>query len=143
MQVTAGQLSVCRCPMDDRMRRRWREALGHLEELAAVCRRHKIATALLVAPSVPQLDARLRGTLCRRAGYRSDEVDVRLPQRQLASFAQQQDLPLIDLLPHFGRTEQSTFAPSGCQWNDLGNRLAAEALGAWLRQRCATLVAQK
>ena len=40
------------------------------------------------------------------------------------------------------RTEQTTFAPSGCQWNDLGNRLAADALGAWLSQRCATLVAR-
>ena len=87
--------------------------------------------------------ARLRGTLCRRAGYRSDEVDVHLPQRQLASFAQQHDLPIIDLLPHFGRTQQSTFTSTGCQWNDLGNCRAAEAVGAWLRQQCATRVARK
>jgi hypothetical protein len=143
LRATAGQLAVCRCPLDGRMRRRWHETLSHLEEIAAVCRRHQIATAFIVAPSAAQLDARLRSTLCRRAGYRTDEVDVRLPQRQLDSFAQQRDLLLIDLLPHFGRTEQATFTSAGCQWNDLGNRLAAEALGTWLRRRCGTLVAQK
>jgi hypothetical protein len=123
------------------MRRRWQETFSHLEEVAAVCRRNQIATALVVAPSAAQLDARLRGTLCRRAGYRADEVDLRLPQRQLGSFAQERDLMLIDLLPHFGRTEQAKFTAAGSQWNDLGNQLAAEALGAWLRRRCGALVA--
>ncbi len=143
LQVTAAQLAVCRSPLDDRMRRRWQETFAHLNELAAICRRNHIATALVVAPSVLQLDARLRDTLCRRAGYRAGEVDVQLPQRQLSQFAQEHGLPLIDLLPHFRLPDQPTFASSGCQWNDLGNQVAADALAAWLRQRGATLVARK
>jgi hypothetical protein len=143
LQITAAHLLVCRSPLDDRMRRRWQEALAHLSELIAACRRNRIAAALVVAPSVPQLDGRLRDTLCRRAGWLAGEVDVQLPQRQLRQFAQQHELPVIDLLPHFALPERPMFAPSGCQWNDLGNHVASEALVTWLRQRCTTLVARR
>ncbi len=143
MQTTAGQLAVCRSPLDERMRRRWQETFAHLEELAAVCRRNQIAAAIVVAPSVPQLDARLRDKLSRRAGYRAGEVDVQLPQRQLSQFAQEHDLPLIDLLPHLAQRHEAAFVPSSRQWSDLGNEVAAEALAAWLERRCTTLVAQK
>ena len=70
LRATAAQLAVCRSPLDDRMRRRWQETFRHLEEIAAVCRRHQNATAFVVAPSAPQLDARLCATLRRRAGDR-------------------------------------------------------------------------
>jgi hypothetical protein len=143
LEATAGQLTVCRSPLDDRMRGRWEETFSHLDELASVCRRHKIAAAILIAPSVPQLDARLRDKLCRRAGYRAGEVDVQLPQRQLNQFAQQHGLALIDLLPHFALREQPKFDASGRQWNDLGNQVAADTLAAWLRQRAGTAVARK
>jgi hypothetical protein len=142
LQTSAARLAVCRSPLDPAMRRCWQETLAYMSDLAATCRRHNVPLAFLAAPSEPQLDARLRSTLCRRIGCRPEEIDVELPQRQLAQFARQAEMPLIDLLPHFRRATQGVYGRRDSQWNDHGNELAADVLGGWLRGRCATRLAK-
>jgi len=133
LRQAAQRLMVCRTPQDDRLHRRWRDTYDHLTELWQTCRRHNVRLALVLAPSEGQLDPRLRQTLCNRLGWSGDEVDVSLPQRRITAFAREREIAVIDLLPHLRRQGETPFAANGHAWNGRGNRVAAEAIGGWLK----------
>jgi len=138
----AQRLAVCRSPLDRRMQRRWQDTFAHLDELSEKCRSREVPLALVVAPCDAQLDSRLRKTLCRRLGFRADEVDVHLPQRRLAQFSRQRNIPLIDLLPHFQLSNEAVYCPNDNQWSEQGNRLAADVIRRWLERRFSVRLAQ-
>lgn len=138
----AQRLAVCRSPLDRRMQRRWQDTFAHLDELSGKCRSRNVPLVLVVAPCDAQLDARLCRTLCRRLGCRVDEVDVHLPQRRLAQFSRQRNIPSIDLLPHFQLSNEAVYCLNGNQWSEHGNRLAADVIRRWLERRFAVRLAQ-
>lgn len=61
-------------------------------------------------------------------------LDRELPQRVLAEHFEARGLPYLDLLPALREAEPGghTYIPRDTHWNARGNRVAAEAIAAWL-----------
>jgi hypothetical protein len=135
LRQIAGQFSVCRTPIDERMRRRWRATLRHLDDMLAFCRQRRIAAALVLVPGEFQVCPRLCESLRRQAGCEPGQVDLELPQRKLAQYADQRQVPLLDLLPHLRAASEPCYCRHQSSWNDQGNKLAAEVLGEWIKCR--------
>lgn len=127
------QLAVCRKPIDAAMQRRWKTTLGYLDELSRGCREAGIQLALVIAPSPLQTNRPLLEAACRRQGYAPSEIDLDLPQRRLAAYAADRNLPAFDLLPALRSCPEQPFIHQGWRWNARGNAAAAQALSGWLQ----------
>lgn len=136
----APGLAVCRTPLDERMRTRWRDVLARLDAMADLCRHGQAQMALVVVPGEFQVNQPLCHELCRRAGYADEQIDLALPQRRLTAFADQQELPLLDLLPPLKRAGPAAYAPNASQWNDVGHDVVAQALGRWLKAQYGFMI---
>lgn len=132
LQDRARHLSVCRAPMGAEMRSRWDETFARLTALSAECRERRLDFGIVVVPGDFQVNTALRETLQRRLGYASQNVDITLPQRRLALFAHQQEMELLDLLPHLEGAGPTAFGHNDHRLSDHGAALAAEAVGAWI-----------
>ena len=131
----SAQLAVCSTPMDDQMRARWQQTFAALDTLAAVCARHRFPLAVVAVPGEFQVNSALCETLSRRLGYSPAQLDMELPQRKLACFAESRKLPLVDLLPSLRLCRQSPYERNTAVWNEQGNSAAAAAIGGWLESR--------
>jgi hypothetical protein len=141
LQNCAQRLVVCRTPIDGPLDARWREALRQLSELQRQCRRRRLPLALVIAPSEFQVDRRLCEVLRRRAGYEPGQLDLELPQRKLAQFANANELPLVDLLPHLRACESSPYLRHAEKWNERGHELAGHVLVGWLQSQFGRSIA--
>jgi hypothetical protein len=138
----ARQLEVCRVPVQDRLQARWREVFAHLDGLFQRCRNDAITPILVIMPCEFQIDERLRETLCRRAGYREDQIDADLPQRRLAAYATDRGIQMLDLMPHLRASRAPSYRCDADHFNKHGNSLAASVLCDWLEsQYGSTLLA--
>jgi hypothetical protein len=135
------KLAVCRTPIDEKMSGRWHDTLGYLDDIQRFCGERGIAAALVVVPSEFQLNPALCETLRRRSGLEPGQVDVELPQRRLADFAQERGMAMLDLLPSLRAEEDVVYERNDCQWNERGHELTANLLRRWIEQRYGTLIA--
>jgi hypothetical protein len=138
LAAMAAQLDVCRTPISGELGHRWREATGYLGDIDEFCRQREIAQALVIVPSELQVDGQLCETLRRRAGVSAKGVDIELPQRRLADFAQERQLPVVDLLPPLRAAAGTLYLRNQKHWNDRGHAVAADALGRWIEHRYAS-----
>lgn len=129
------RLVVCRTPLDETMRARWDEALHHLDDLVSQCARRHLPVALVLVPGEFQVNRHLCERLQRRAGYEPNHLDLEMPQRRLAAFAHHREVPVLDLLPHLRAADETLYERHATDWNETGNRVAADALGNWLVKR--------
>ncbi|MEX2119848.1 MAG: hypothetical protein WD847_09655 [Pirellulales bacterium] len=137
LRSISGQLTVCRTPIAGDDERRWRQALGNLSELVDQCRRRELPVALVLVPSQLQVNPLICEALRRRAGYESSQLDLELPQRRLSRFADEHQVPMLDLLPHFRASREEVFRRNQGALSQRGHDLAGELIGGWLRQRYA------
>jgi hypothetical protein len=128
-------MAACRTPMDGTMRERWQRTFAALDQVSTDCNARRIPVALVLLPSEFQVSRALCETLVRRTGFASEQVDLDLPQRHLASFAEHRRLPVLDLLPHLRLERESLYLPGASSWNERGNAAAAAAIGGWLESR--------
>jgi hypothetical protein len=135
------QLAACRTPIDDRMRRRWQETFECVDALSEACQARELPLAMVLVPGEFQLNAALRETLTRRAGYASEQIDVELPQRKLAGYAAERRLPLVDLLPTLRICRESPFARHADELSEAGHRATASAISGWLESRYGSQLA--
>ncbi len=131
----ASRLAICRTPLDDTMHERYQMLTQQLRRLALACRKHQVPVALVLVPSEFQVSSVLRTSLMRRAGYEPRQIDLELPQRQLASFAHREQLPVIDLLPYFRSASSAPYAVDSGELSDAGSALTVQVLGGWLQSR--------
>lgn len=139
-RATVERLAVCRTPLDDAMRDRWNEALAHVADLVEQCQRRELPCALVIVPSEFQVSQSRCASLARRAGYAPHELDLDLPQRRLASFADEVSVAHLDLLPYLRRTELPLYGSQDGNWNSAGQTAAAEAIHGWLTRQFAPLM---
>jgi hypothetical protein len=135
------RLSACRVPIDAGLDGLWNLAIRQLNDLCGQCQRRHLPLVLVVTPAEFQVDRRLSEILKRRAGLNSAQLDLEMPQRRLAQFAQARGLPLIDLLPYFRASEVSPFMRHSPDWNDRGHALAGQVLAGWLQSRLGGTIA--
>jgi hypothetical protein len=137
----SGQgLAVCHTPIDAAMQQHWQRTGSDLDKLVQACNRRGMQVALVLVPSEFQVRPSLCQTLSRRQGYEATEIDVELPQRRLAGFAQDRNLPVIDLLPHFRCAKAPVYDPSHHDLNESGHRIASRVIGQWIERRYGGLL---
>jgi hypothetical protein len=85
----------------------------------------------VLIPDELQVNPEVRDEALKEAGARSEEVDLELPQRRLVAFFEKREVACLDLLPLLKKHPHS-YAVRDTHWNAEGNRLAAEAIAAWL-----------
>jgi hypothetical protein len=121
------------------LERAWQPVIGALDAIRDRVSRGQARLALVVYPSVLQVNATMREQLVRRLHERGSyvpltlaAVDPELPQKRLAAYCRRVGLPCFDLTPAFIRAHHD--APSAAlykqrdaHWTPLGNAVAAEA----------------
>jgi hypothetical protein len=130
----APKMAACRAPQDERMRAHWQQTFESFEALMAACRERQLPLALVLVPGPFQVNPKLAETLARRQGM-AGQVDLDLPQRKWAGFAEPRELPFVDLLPTLRLCAQSAYQRNAEAWNDTGNAAAAAAISGWLESR--------
>ena len=140
LRVTGRELSVCRTPVDGSTDGRWQKALQHLDGLVRNCQRSQVDLALVLVPSEFQVNRVLLETLCRRMGYAEKQIDLELPQRRLATFAGDRQVPYVDLLPHLRLCQEPPYERSTRQWNAEGTAVALRTVGGWIQSRYAAII---
>jgi len=138
-----ADLAACRTPLDETMRERWERTFAALDEAVDTCRTASVPLTLVVVPGELQLNQGLRMALLRRYGMTSEQVDVELPQRRLAGYAQQRAVPVVDLLPHLRLCRQAVYERHQTELSDRGNIVAASAIGGWLESRYRDQMAEQ
>jgi hypothetical protein len=141
LRATAGRLAVCRTPMDQAMRDRWQETMSHLDQIVRQCQGQGISMAIVLVPGEFQVSATLCESLRRNAGLERGQLDLDLPQRRLVEFADQRQVPVLDLLPHFRATSEYPYERNDVGFNDAGNAIAADVVGGWLQHRYSSQLA--
>ncbi len=116
----------------------WRRAEEVLREFDRVCRAASVPWLLLLIPTEEQIDPLVRREVLDALSLDEDNYDFDLPLRRLDRFATPRGIDLLDLTPAFRkahRSEGRLYIPNDTHWNRLGNRLAGEAIDAYVRAR--------
>lgn len=140
LQLLGRELTVCHTPIDSTTDRRWKKTFRHLDGLVRECQRSQVELALVVVPGQFQVNQVLCETLCRRMGYEQKQIDLDLPQRKLASFAGDRQVPYVDLLPHLRLCQEPPYERTTRQWNSAGAAVAVRTIGGWLQARYAAVI---
>ena len=135
------RLAICRTPLDDAAKAQWRATFAELDGLLADCAESHVRVALVVVPDGFQVNRVLCDTLRRRAGYEPREFDLALPQRRLATYAQERRLDLVDLLPYLQASREPVYQHAAGGWNEQGKAVASRAICGWLESQYSGLTA--
>ncbi len=141
LRLTSRRLNVCRTPIEPAMKAHWRDTTEQLQRTAAACRERQLTLGLVLVPGDFQICSTLCEAASRRAGLEPRQIDLELPQRRLAGFAQQHGLPLIDLTPHLRAATPSPFGRHECDLNEHGQAIASRVIAAWIERRYASHLA--
>jgi hypothetical protein len=121
------------------LERAWQPMIEALDAIRDRVSRGQARLALVVYPSVLQVDATVREALVQRLHERGRyvpltlaAVDPELPQKRLAAYCRRVGLPCFDLTPAFIRAHHDAPGPSlykqrDAHWTPLGNAVAAQA----------------
>jgi hypothetical protein len=140
LQSGAVRLNVCRAPISPAMDARWNQKLAYFDDVVQSCRRHDLPLALVLVPGEFQVDQVLLSTLARRVGCAGEQLDLDMPQRRLAVFAEQRDVPLLDLLPRLRSSPQPAFRHNARGLSPSGSEIAADAMIRWLTDQFGSQV---
>jgi hypothetical protein len=141
LRLTSRRLSVCRTPIEPAMKAHWRDTTEQLQRTVAACRERQLTLGIVLVPGDFQISATLCAAASRRAGLEPRQLDLELPQRRLAGFAQQHGLPLIDLTPHLRAASPAPFGRQECELNENGHAIASRVIAAWIERRYASHLA--
>jgi hypothetical protein len=130
-EVEARRLTVCVSPPPPALEKKWRQALGYLDELIADCRGHGVPVAFVLIADEFQVNPAVLAEAVGTAGVARSALDLELPQRRLVRFCAERRVPCLDLLPRFTGAAD-TYAPCDTHWNARGNHLAAAEIARWL-----------
>jgi hypothetical protein len=130
-QIEGRRLAVCLKQPPPGMDRKWRQALADLDRLVRACRARRVPLAVVLIPDEFQVNDTVLAEALAVAGVGRDRLDLEGPQRRLAAFFAERDVPCLDLLPAF-RAVPDTYAPRDTHWNVAGNHLAARQIAPWL-----------
>jgi hypothetical protein len=140
-ETEGHRLSICRTPLDDAAKTQWRSTFADLDVLLADCAEAHVRVALVVVPDGFQVNRVLCDTLRRRAGYEPQQLDLGLPQRRLATYAQERRLALVDLLPYLQASRDPVYQHATGGWNAEGKAVASRAICGWLQSQYSGLTA--
>jgi hypothetical protein len=127
----SSRLAICRPSQVERWERAWSRAFHYLDRIEAQCKSRGVALRVVLIPDEFQVNSVVLDEALEFGGIPAADVDLTLPQRRLLAWFADRQIPCLDLLPHFV-DQADTYKPRDTHWNEKGNRIAAEAISAWL-----------
>lgn len=129
MEIEMQRLPVCN-PSDPGTAARYEAFFRALDYFH---RRLGDRLAVTIIPDEFQVNDTLYAGLLSRTGPTFDCVRD-LPQRRIGDFCANRGIPVLDFLPVLREAERGgrTYLPQDTHWNERGNRIAGERLGAFL-----------
>ena len=117
--------------------RAWYDSLAGLAQIADRCRERGVPLAVVVSPSHPQVSRAILEEGARSAGIDPAGLDVAVPQHRLAAFFAERGVPMLDLLPAFGRAAQHSdpdgfYLKNDPHWSVSGNEIAAREIARFV-----------
>jgi hypothetical protein len=124
-------------PVETRLGPAAERAMTYLRDMRNLSAGVGAAFVVVLIPDEVQVDRGLQEQVARARGWDGARVDFRRPNRLLAEALEAERIAVLDLLPAFEEagTERRLYKPRDTHWNRAGNRLAAERIGAFLRDR--------
>ncbi len=109
----------------------------YLRAIRDISRRAGADIVVVVIPDEVQVNADLQTQVVRSSGYSATELDFDMPNRAIAAELAADGIPMLDLLSIFQQQGRATrlYKPQDTHWNIAGNRVAAESIAAFLRDR--------
>ncbi len=129
LDVERGRARICEREPSRKTRRRYASTLAVLEQM------HETIGDKLRIVVIPD-EFQVNDTLWESVvGEDAARFDRDRPQRVLTEFFAARGVPCLDLLPALRAAEADgrTYEPRDTHWNARGNRVAADAIIAWLR----------
>lgn len=116
----------------------WRITQSAILQMRTLARRHDAKFMLLVVPSTVQVDESYRQAVL--AEFPTLDLDLTKPNRKLAAFSADHNMPALDLLPAFRTAHQEEKARlyhqlSDRHWNADGHAKAASELVPFLDEK--------
>lgn len=106
-----------------------------LAEMKKVASDRGIPFAVVLAPSLWQIDSGTWDTLLDRLDADKSLYDRTMPQNKLARICKELEIPCLDLLPAFenhATTGERLYYPQETHWTDRGNEIAGQTIAEWL-----------
>jgi hypothetical protein len=135
VEHTSQGLAICRVPLEESMRARWEQSLVQLEAMRNRCLKQQSNLALVLVPAPFQVNRRLCESARRSLGWREEQLDLDLPQRQLTDFARRREIAVLDLLPYLQASQARVHVRHTTEWNEQGNLVVAESMTQWLQSQ--------
>jgi lysophospholipase L1-like esterase len=122
------RLRITRRQLDKQGERRYTETF---EQLQTMIREIGDRLRVVIIPDEYQVNRELWRSLLAGA---EAAYDADLPSRRLGEFLERQGVRYLDLLEPLREAEatERTYIPNNTHWNARGNRVAAQAIAAWL-----------
>ncbi len=113
------------------------QAVEPLRRLKQICDGAGIELLVVMVPDEVQVDPALQQRVLAAMGRGPDDIDFARPNTILAARLARHGIGVLDLLEEFRRVERTTrlYKPNDSHWNIAGNRLAADAIDAYLAPR--------
>lgn len=114
--------------------RAWEVTRALVLELKEVAKKHGSRMALISIPFVQQVTEGRRKSESSPHKPGTGHWDIEKPDRLLAKFLEEEDIPFLPLLPHFVEEAENVQFYHGADghWNKPGHGLAAEVIYDWL-----------
>lgn len=141
--LAAKELSICRAPLDERLRRRWESVEAAIADAARACRGQGVEVVLVAVPADFQIDPLRLARASRQAGYQDREIDPVLPQRRLAVIGSRSGIDVLDPRPELAALGAAALVPGGRGFTPRGRATIDEAVGRWLDARLARTASTK
>jgi hypothetical protein len=132
-EVEARRLEVCLSPPPPALEKKWQRALDDLQGIVDDCRGRSVPVGIVLIPDEFQVNPAVLAEAVAAGTVDPHGLDLDAPQRRLAAFCGERGVPCLDLKPVLAGVPD-TYAPRDTHWNVRGNRLAADAMAAWLRR---------
>lgn len=137
LQTVRRQLTFFREDGSSKIARAWYDSLAGLARIALLCRERGVPLAVVLSPSHPQVSRAVLEEGARSAGIDPAGLDVALPQRRLAAFLAERDVPVLDLLPAFERAARERdpdgfYLVNDIHWSVSGNEIAAQEIARFV-----------
>jgi hypothetical protein len=133
LSIEASRVPVCQIRDSSFLRQRWQDVYHHLGAIISDCRARGVPVAVALLPDEFQVNDELRRRAMAVRQIKEADIDVLLPQRRLAQFCADRQVPCLDLYPQFAPVGSAAYHPNDSHWNARGNHIAADTLARWLR----------
>ena len=143
LELIAGRMVVCRTPPTAEDQLRWTRVEAWLHRLIRDCRHRQVPVAFLLIPDEFQVHAQLRDKAMPLRGWKDADLDLLLPQKRLAAFCHDCQVPCLDLYPALTAFGPAAYLPNDGHFSTAGHRLAAQEVGRWLIEHFPELLGRR